>query len=98
MIYPLNPHNIGPSHSGFDLLAIPAVTGLNFIFRAQGFDDIPKKRLKGEGGEPFYCVYINIYIDIYILIDYISHRETIREFKIGFLHSKIKERLPCSLP
>jgi hypothetical protein len=25
--------------------------------------------------EPFYYLYINIYIDIYILIDYISYRE-----------------------
>jgi hypothetical protein len=28
----------------------------------------------------------NFYIDIYILTDYIDHRERIQEFKIGLLH------------
>jgi len=42
--------------------------------------------LKGEAGNSFYKLYIDIYIDIYIPIDYISHRKTIQEFKIGFLY------------
>ena len=33
-----------------------------------------------------HIINFKFYIDIYILFDYIDHRERIQEFKVGLLH------------